>query len=108
MSKHTPTPWKAVPQHNASSYGHLGIIIEGDTEHPISQAIGNVYVCDVIPVLKYSSNYEAEANAEFIVRAVNNHEQLLAACIKQKALMDQAGLVDSDLDAAIKSASSSI
>jgi len=30
--------------------------------------------------------------------------ELLAACIKQKALMDQAELVDKDLDAAIKKA----
>jgi hypothetical protein len=43
---------------------------------------------------------QAEANAKLIAAAPD----LLATCIKQKALMDEAGLIDEDLNNAITKA----
>jgi hypothetical protein len=56
MKKHTPTPWN----------GSNDIWSINSTQR-VAQAFG----LDVI---------ERKANADFIVRAVNSHEELLAAC----------------------------
>lgn len=63
---HTPLPWKAA--------------IGPDDRFPHK---GNVYGADGIIVASlagvWREGVESEANAEFIVRACNSHEELLAA-----------------------------
>ena len=57
MSKHTPTPW-TVAKH----------------ERGLVRAQGRTIV-----VVRETGNQDIDANAEFIVRACNAHEDLLAA-----------------------------
>lgn len=61
--KHTPTPWR----HNA-------LIIWGPNDEIVAdvQHLGET--------LKFKNPNVCPANAEFIVRAVNAHEELLDAC----------------------------
>lgn len=72
---HTPTPWRAIPGETSiwtdinpedlSSYG-LGIMV-AETPPPLPSQRGN------------PSYEERSANAAFIVRAVNCHDDLVAA-----------------------------
>lgn len=87
MSAHTPTPWRAVGQGGTADGGSskqhpcfLGRILNDD---------GQVIVSDgmFLGVIGATPE-EAEANAEFIVRAVNSHEDLLA--IAKRALSESA------------------
>ena len=57
MSKHTPLPWW-----NAKTGSHQGLVISEENG-------ANVAV-----------TYNGDSDAEFIVRACNCHDELLAAC----------------------------
>lgn len=61
-ASHTPTPWTLMPGDSAPR-----ITIDGDKEWPI------------VPVISGPSKAHARANAAFIVKAVNCHEELLEA-----------------------------
>ena len=61
MSTHTPIPWEVLPGPHAG-----GLPIRG-ADRLITEVTGG------------SSYPEMQANAAFIIRAVNNHAQLLAA-----------------------------
>jgi hypothetical protein len=65
MNKHTPTPWET-----ADAYGP----IEGGQS--IKAVCDNYLICSTTG---YYGRDGAIANAAFIVRAVNSHEQLVAA-----------------------------
>ncbi len=74
QSKHTPTPW------NVTSYDTSFIRISGKGENPLGlnfingksqEKVASTYAIDGL------SNEAAEANAAFIVKAVNNHEALV-------------------------------
>jgi len=83
MSDHTPTPWRIgdypIVEYNRRSrdpfHEQGGTIMAGTVEDDIAVVIGG---CQDeqgggVGVL-------LEADAEFIVRAVNNHDELQAAC----------------------------
>lgn len=73
MAEHTPTPWH--PHDNI----HPVITIRGDKDHVV--VIREIY-CD--------GNGVGRANAEFLCRAVNCHEELLALARQRlKALESQ-------------------
>ena len=65
MSKHTPGPWEL--HHNIGRKGEIGIV--ADAAPCIIAVMGNQNAWPA----------EARANAEFIVRACNAHDELLAA-----------------------------
>jgi len=67
MSTHTPTPWNLGEQNQYFIYAPLNT-------HRIAEAC--------IPPDKSVAIKEAKANAAFIVRAVNAHEDMLAALKK--------------------------
>jgi hypothetical protein len=78
MGEHTPTPW--------SLHVHTGGLAgEAHINGP-----HNCAICYVGFGTETASHYvtgdEAEANAAFIVKAVNNHESLVAAA---KSLIDE-------------------
>lgn len=63
-AKHTPTPWKVGPH---------TVILSNEGGYPT--AIADI----AIPIRGKGADYaEQQANAAFIVRAVNAHEELLA------------------------------
>ncbi len=70
MSKHTPGPWrweKGQPHITAHWYGDKYVKVATVVEPEWHEDRG-------------MADLEAGANAQFIVRAVNNHEELLEAC----------------------------
>lgn len=69
MSKHTPTPWS------------IGITNNG-ADH-INVWMGIVHVASVMKFVPTGES--AEANAEFIVRACNSHDELVEALEAQEA-----------------------
>lgn len=87
MVEHTPTPWASTPateEPSLSSVLHVAGEIPPTRENVESfpnpedgppEAIGYIRVMED----------DTHANAEFIVRAVNAHDELLAAC---KAALD--------------------
>ena len=77
-AQHTPTPWVARSSGPRSAY--FSVIAESDRRQ----------VCSVVPRLHGSSCSEWEANAEFIVRACNSHDALLAAAHHCEELMMNA------------------
>jgi hypothetical protein len=60
-TKHTPTPWK--------------VLHKGSGAFEISKGI--ILICNRSP---RSNIEESEATGEFIVKACNNHDNLLKAC----------------------------
>ena len=64
--KHTPGPWRVQPynQRDASAICDLGWNLQVGSDAPMDEALGED---------------ETKANAAFIVRACNSHEELLAA-----------------------------
>ena len=90
--EHSPTPWKAVRAEDTFSYTFL---IQQDTSGR------GPYICTSIaerrPLSHYGSDPDTEraslalckANAEFIVRACNAHDELVAAV--RAVAIDYAG-----------------
>lgn len=72
--KHTPTPWK----YGSTKGIYLGTDPDQKRRYAIESPSGNSWILQL----------DDKANAEFIVRAVNAHEDLLEAC---KALIDCQG-----------------
>lgn len=67
-TKHTPTPWDYGYQ--GGKYGKGELLITGDKGEEYSALVGQIHTIDP---------KEAEANAAFIVRACNAHDELVAA-----------------------------
>lgn len=79
-AQHTPTPWEYVPSNeNHGAYvvaPHGGDICDCYAmSNPYSSAVCNGGNSYPIPF----QGYEADANAEFIVRACNAHDELVMA-----------------------------
>jgi hypothetical protein len=75
MSKHTPTPWR-VTEHERNDES-IALCIHSDAMGmPICRLGGNI------------SQINVEANAEFIVRAVNSHDKLVEAAERLLATLD--------------------
>jgi len=69
MTKHTPTPWvKSIVQFDKSEWAKLW------NKNQICIAKG----IDITAIV-YGPDDQEEANAAFIVRAINSHEELLQA-----------------------------
>ena len=80
MAKHTETPWAFCVREPVSG------IPSGESEIPFSiyKELGGCVepiadICNFPPATKEQTEHQ-HANAEFIVRAVNSHDDLLAAC----------------------------
>lgn len=78
MTKHTPTPWKAIKN---SCFWEIQPENRSDSD---PYQIGDV--CASCP--ENDVHGLQQANAEFIVRAVNSHDALVAALEKAKLEMD--------------------
>ena len=76
-AKHTPTPWSIVPQNDGSS-------IIAKMHEDASK--GFRIVCHAW--LRRDSQAEDQANAAFIVRAVNAHDDLVAALSNLVAIIE--------------------
>lgn len=72
MTKHTPTPWIL----RETDHQCIEIMAKSNREGQLMKLIGEVYGTHYPDIL----NEEAEANAAFIVQAVNTHEELVNAC----------------------------
>jgi len=88
MSEHTPTPWRAdmgefPPQMKLEPYLRSYVGPDGETIRVKGFALsgGNVEMD------------EARANSEFIVKAVNCHDDLVAALRASKAALELQGFV---------------
>ena len=99
MSEHTELPWEIIWQTKSSFT--IGL---RDRQLAVAEVIDS-----------HVERHIAEANAEFIVRAVNSHEELLTTCEKAKIAIydamhagnlsrEYAGGVIAELEAAIKKA----
>lgn len=78
MSQHTPTPWKAMPCSQTPDRG--AVFVEGPQGW------------DHNPVCSTYENYEREtneANATYLVRCVNAHEELVAECVSALELVEE-------------------
>lgn len=84
MTKHTKTPWKVWNR---------------------TEIEGEQYVLATTSISRHHKDKE-EANAQFIVKAVNNHENLLKALkyTKEQAGLDKDGPVYKMIEKAIKQA----
>lgn len=87
--KHTPTPWavRETVMHG-TRYGGLWIEPE-DAEYlvPLSGSGGaKSYTSRIIDIQDHDHN---DANARFIVRAVNNHEALISALKSARAVIQE-------------------
>ncbi len=83
---HTPTPWKCKQMFQGSHTPKRADIL-GPPGH---REVAAVYWHVVDSDLK-----TARANAAFIVRAVNSHASLVAACMALRSAYDKAGPGDS-------------
>jgi len=83
MSKHTATPWR-VWHRDMSSGGPL--ITDRDGLVGIARAIYRMRDNMTFPT-------EASDNADFIVRAVNSHDQLVAALDELLGVISEHGLL---------------
>lgn len=79
MSGHTPTPWKVCSL--PASHNHVACI-----------AAGNWIIADITKCLEW------EANAAFIVEAVNSHATLLSQNAKLREALSAAELAVKALD----------
>jgi len=73
VSAHTFVPWK-YSEHGGTFYiwgPGQAMVADGEMEE--------AYLARIRGVGRKATREEQEANAEFIVRAVNNHDELLAA-----------------------------
>lgn len=106
MSKHTPTPWKVVVEHSfANGYYYTSIQpvdVDLDTMEHLRMANGEHHVCRMTHTTLSRKFDLFREDAEFIVTAVNAHEELLAALkgvlvqIKETSAWDDANNGEDD------------
>jgi hypothetical protein len=92
MSEHTPTPWtfQRAPKPTDGQYDcAIAAVIDGE-RHIVAETFGRV-ASNVFP--------NSEANAAFIVKAVNSHDLLVQAMTSAKRLI---GAVNDTATAAVK------
>lgn len=82
-AKHTPGPWKAVIAPNFGN-GYIYTSIQPTTVDPdnmahLAMANGEYHVCRMTHTAALHKAELHRANAEFIVRACNAHDEMLAA-----------------------------
>lgn len=75
MTEHTPTPWYVVRMR-----GWDGPVIGRRSQYEADLVSGDVPLAKMIDKASHWENsFPVEANAAFIVKAVNNHERLVEA-----------------------------
>lgn len=81
---HTALPWHKCPTHGRmlETYSQTRAIVQAGKANLIAGVFGDVA----------GGEETAEANAELIVRAVNNHADLLAALIEAQATLLHNGI----------------
>ena len=95
--KATPRPWEF--EQNSIELKHHGFKIYGDIGHSAQ------YGKSCMPIAYTFHDGElAKANAELIVRAVNNFDALLETCRKAQKELKAKGLFSVDLEQAIAQA----
>jgi hypothetical protein len=89
-TKHTKTPWHYGPMHG---WGDHCITRRPAGDYDPSGVIGDAPLAIVVEKAGHWENgYPVEANAAFIVRAVNSHEQLVAALKDARELLALNGI----------------
>ncbi len=94
-TKHTAVPWK-FREHDTGSYS-------GNIAHDYQGGEGNM-TRTIAVILKYAGDEEAKANGEFIVKAVNAHDQLVEALKRASRVLlnvyreDRTGFVSGRYD----------
>lgn len=97
--KHTPTPWSM----EDDNFSESRFIVSDSNGYHIG-------IADMLPIVKKWDHFVAldretiKANAAFIVRAVNSHEELLACLKSCRLTMNTAGMPVGHIDNAIASA----
>lgn len=84
MSTHTPVPW----ERNIPPASHYPTIFAGRNKHVCTMSVRGMDPAQV------------EANMEFLLRAVNCHEDLLAACERLLRAADNSNCDSGACDAA--------
>lgn len=88
-TKHTPTPWH---YGKMSGWGGLCILRRPGAEYGPEGVIGDAPIAIVVEkAAHWENSYPVEANAAFIVKAVNSHEQLVAALRQVADVLDAFG-----------------
>jgi hypothetical protein len=77
-TKHTPTPWIAEGSYWIMPAAHRDMPIGASTNAQEHVSKFAHVIAKVEQDTKRFTNEQVEANADFIVRAVNSHEQLVA------------------------------
>lgn len=75
MSKHTPIPW---------TFDDIWHLIKG----PNGEEVAAIHSAQASDTARRGNRFTANANAEFIVRACNNHDKLVAALAMCIAVME--------------------
>ena len=88
-TKHTPTPWKVAGPHSDDIVGPLGNVVAGCLGYSI-----------VDPSIDYDKSGYREANAAFIVLAVNSHAHLVRV-LEKILVWDDGNLPGDILDEAL-------
>jgi len=78
--KHTPTPWYQHPTDNGDDCDTNTDISGGPEGHTLAHCYTG-----------YHETYTAEANAAYIVKAVNCHEELFDALLSMVKELDSSG-----------------
>ena len=92
-SKHTPTPWRpegSVVDVSGNALWSGSVLPDGNGAY--RGPIASILSCDHITGI---SREEAKANADFIVRACNNHDTLVKLLTKVR---DTIAAIDDDSD----------
>jgi len=87
-ARHTPTPWEVDNNngaHGTCTIRHFRTSADGSFKAPFGEAIADLM----------GSSPEREANADFIVRAVNSHEAMVEAL---KTLVDIVAEIHPEAD----------
>lgn len=91
MAEHTPTPWQGCKNGDCQ----CGYIFGDEGEVYVAQALNPKNIGPSGPD-PYPTFECGQSNAKFIVRAVNCHDELLAALKEALAVCDSATMNDSD------------
>jgi len=73
QAQHTPVPWHYWERNDSRKY----VIADSEATEAGRMPLGTNMIADVVPV---STGNHHEANAAFIVRACNAHDEMLTAC----------------------------
>lgn len=91
MSEHTPGPWEVYRDYESD---RRHIIEAGSLSYPQARITRANWIAEIDPDATNHSNEETDANAEFIVRACNNFDALLAECRATATMLRVSSIAD--------------